>query len=292
VITYSLPIWVIVLYDGLRDIDFLPLARATLVIASVLTYVEVIVLGGIYNDFFVEGAYRATSIFVSPNMLSPMVALLTYYILVEGRGSALSRSVAIVNACAVTVLSGSKTGIVVTAIMLTAALAEIRGLPRLRLIAFALVAGTGILVADAAGLTSILSRFPGMGGSDVEVRAFSLESGYIRLLEYETFLGLAARWPLFPWYREFQYVDNMYLHLWGSFGLVALLAFLLFSAWLVILSLGRGRTRLALIFALLVVVGMSTNFVYLWPIAYVYWYLVADLLCSPAPDRLLPSSVV
>lgn len=280
VITYSLPFWVVVFHDGLREVDFLPLARLTLIVASVLTYVEVIVLGGIYRDFFVEGAYRATSIFVSPNMLSPMVALITYYLLVAEEGSPLARSIAIANACAVTVLSGSKTGLVVTAVLLAAAFAEIRGLPRLRLIALAAVGATLLVIADLAGFTSVLSGLPGAGG-DIGVREFSLESGYIRLREYVTFLELAARWPFFPWYREFQYVDNMYLHMWGSFGLVVLLAFLLFSVWLVVFALGHGRMRLAFIFALLLVVGMSTNFVYLWPIAYVYWYLVADLLCGP-----------
>ena len=60
----------------------------------------------------------------------------------------------------------------------------------------------------------------------------------------------------------------MYLHLWGSFGLSTLVLFTLFNLFLVVKIKSRKMLIILLSFFL---IGLTTNYMYLWPLGYLYW---------------------
>jgi hypothetical protein len=288
IVQYGAPLSVLVYHRQLDGLQFRRIAWATLLLSSVLTYVEVMVLGGIYRAYMVEGFYRASSIFVSPNVLSPMVALLTYLVL-DLRTTTLRQNVTalllVANLFAVTVLSGSKTGLAAAGLVVAAYLLRIDVPTRIRagLLTSLLVAMAAL--AHALGIISLdplIALIPGQE-TGKPTREWSLETGYIRLREYAVFMQLAVRWPFHPWFRDYMYVDNLYLHIWGSFGLFVVLGFITFNMVLLFRCAVQRRYEAGFVLLLFLMMGGSTNFVYLWPLAYIYWYLVAKTLESPRP---------
>jgi hypothetical protein len=221
-------------------------------------------------------AYRMVSIFLNPNNLGVSMTLLTFSYVMLFSKSPVSSMFFLLNGFLIVFLSGSKTGLVVFVLLLLFMLYQI------------LLANKHQMQFKAKYLVYIASCLPLVGFAVFKfitefdfskIRAINLETLAIRFEGNSHFLSLASDNVLFPWMNSAAELDNAYLHLWGSWGLPALLLFFFFNIYLLLTI----RLRTIFIFLVcLLLVGLSTNFLYLWPIGYIYWGLVSIALKQSA----------
>ena len=92
------------------------------------------------------------------------------------------------------------------------------------------------------------------------------------------FLKNVKKNPLFPNKISQAYTDNLYLHLWGFVGIIVCIIFILFNLYLFLICYMRRKKMFCILFFLFFIYGFAENYLYLWPIAYIYWYLVCIVM--------------
>lgn len=241
---YCIPVIAFALPRETRS--YLPiLSVATLAFALVGSVYEAAAFGGF--AMFADYGYRASSIFINPNNLAiTAVVLLSFTLKLK---SVLYNGIAVASATVLVVTSGSKAGMVLFAILLVYVAAR-RNIK--------LAAVVAVCLAGLAALALVLGW----------LRAPIL-SVYLRIeqiVDFATNLGN----PLFPSVdRDVAaplYVDNVYLQTWNEMGAPAAIVLVCILLHLAL------RDRLSnpgwLLFG---AAGLSENFIYLWPLAYLFW---------------------
>ena len=288
---YSFPMLIIVLYPSLRKFNFIPIASWVLFIASIVGYVEFLFLRGLFEKFSSAG-YRVVSIFVNPNNAGIIFALMTYFVLekmnFKSKRSQIIKAIVILNGAAIIFLTGSKTAL--------AALTLFLGLHFIKEMIkntneLLLNVGKFFYVLSLIGLSLIavfedrvVDKFSALSlGGDS--REMSFNTGRIRLQSAIEFFDRVGDNFFYPYRSSVMYIDNMYLEMWGDFGLLILLLFLTFNIYLFFRCLKTSAIFEASLLFVILVLGLSTNFIYLWPIGYIYWFLALEI--QSKKDKLI-----
>ena len=111
-----------------------------------------------------------------------------------------------------------------------------------------------------------------------ESRKMSLKTGQIRLQSSIDFLEQASENFMYPYRVNLMYVDNVYFEMWGDYGFIVLITYLLLNTYLVMQCIQKNKLFELSLLLIILILGLSTNFVYLWPLGYIYWFLVVEIL--------------
>lgn len=256
-LVYSLPVVFMFLPRETRA--YVPLlGLITLLVATFCAPYEALVVGGF--GYFADYGYRASSIFINPNNLA-ITAVIALSLVMEIKNRTYTT---IGFACTglLVVASSSKAGLLLLAVLIVFHAMKVN----LRLAIWAFL---GCLSIAVIGLLFDWFRAPFL-------------SVYFRLEQVVGFVTSISN-PLFPFYERVgsaPYVDNVYLQTWNELGApaaVVLVCALIYVGW-------RDRTKHCawLLFA---VTGFSENFIYLWPLAYLFWIYTASPLAQMPAQR-------
>jgi hypothetical protein len=209
------------------------------------------------------------SIFLNPNNLGISMALMTFVYIIFYSDSPAISIVLFVNGLLIVFFSVSKTGLAVflalTVYMIYSILIANRSKITVRL--RYLISFMAVLPLIIFALVKLIIDF-----DFSKTRSLSWETLLVRSELNAEFIGHADKNIFFPWKNSISELDNMYFHLWGSFGLPALVLFLLFNLFLIL----QIHSKKILIFLMcFLMIGLTTNFLYLWPLGYFYWSLVS-----------------
>ena len=281
---YAFPMLVIPLHKFIKKANYFKIVPIVLALSSLIGYVEYVFLRGLFEKFSGAG-YRVVSIFVNPNNAGILFAIMTYFVLekIEFNNALknLLKGIVILNGIAIIFLTGSKTAL--------AALVLFLGLHFLK----ELINNTNKLLTTASKLLylgsfvgialiaffedRVIDKFStfSLGGDS---REMNLNTGRIRLQSAMEFFERISDNFFYPYRSSMMYIDNVYLEMWGDYGILVLILFLSFNIYLFFQCLKASAVfELSLLFVILVL-GLSTNFIYLWPIGYIYWFLAVEIL--------------
>jgi hypothetical protein len=273
-ISYQIAFYFLLVNEDLRRVQWKAVVPLVIIVASFCGYYELLFLENhfaAYNHGLNE--YRLVSIFINPNNLGITIAFLTFAYLEFLRPSRFLWLTYYANGGLITFFSGSKTALALY-IFFTAYFV-------LRKFVFVkkmnLRVGFSDIVVILLGVPVVIfATFKAVSKVDFsQMRKFDLTSLWIRFSDYRSFFGLAQENVFFPWIGHFKDVDNIYLHLWGTFGLPAIIIWVLFNIYLLIVTRQSNVTVVLIAFML---TGFTTNFLYLWPLGYMYWGFVSYLV--------------
>ncbi len=279
-VAYVLPVYLIFSAEHIKMIRWERVILLTILFTSVFGYYEILFLD---NHFYMynasKDAYRVVSIFVNPNNLGISMALLTFAYLALYTDNPIKSLILFVNGFLIVFLSVSKTGLGVYGLLTLFTVCNyiIRniGSVRIRLKYF----WYSVLILPFIGYAAYY-LFVNIELN--KIREISFETLYVRLEGNSTFLSLVKNNPLFPWAKSGEALDNAYLNLWGSFGLPFLIIFVVLNLWVFLIV----RSKTALVFLLtFLIIGTTTNFLYLWPLGYFYWALIAIILVRRKKEK-------
>ena len=250
---FVLPILLMFLYrDAFIDYSLIfKVAIYSYLGISVFAYLEFFVFKGLFPRFGVGNfGYRCSSILVNPNNFGITVALLSVFIH-SNLSKHLYKLIIIINTLLLIYFSMSKTAAVIFLLYMFYVYA--RWVPLFVFILFLYL----ILFFDSSSIEAKYSA-----------------SLVVRESLVANFLVLAQENLLLPFVDSYEYTDNIYLQLWGFFGLLFLLMFICFNVFIFykLVHLGQYVKVIALVMFLLA--GYTTNYLYLWPLAYMYWGFV------------------
>jgi len=224
-------------------------------ITSIFSYVEYFFLNGIFSRFgFGDFGYRISSIYINPNNCGITMLFISIYML-ENSKNKIFNTIIYINTFLVVLLTISKTAM---------------------LLFFAYVLfkffRQGIFILIVIGSVLLLYVDTTI---DVEV----LLSSFRHRNEYNSlFLNLANENVFFPFLNFVQYTDNIYLQVWGYFGFLVATAFVIFNMLIMtVLFLKRDYVKLFTLI-LFILTGVTTNFLYTWPLSYMYWGFIFYVL--------------
>lgn len=264
---YVLPAYFLFDIKNIRQINWRSIVIWTILITSVIGYYEVIFLDNhfyMYNRSFQD--YRMVSIFLNPNNLGIVITLFTFAYLESFSIRKILSWLCYFNGLLIVVLSGSKTGLGVfmffSVYILYLAISNRHSENALikRADLKYLVFAIPVVLVVALRLIAMVDLS--------DMRDFNWGSLMVRLRDYNVFFSLVRENYLFPWINTTKNIDNMYLHIWGSFGLPGMIAFILFNMFLFFKITSRKMMAILLSFLLM---GFTTNYMYLWPLGYMYW---------------------
>ncbi|MEJ0034114.1 MAG: hypothetical protein WDO15_28970 [Bacteroidota bacterium] len=265
-VSYLLPFYFFLSPRHLMMVNWKNVILYTIIICSIAGYTEIFFLK---NHFYMYNrsldAYRLVSIYLNPNNLGITMALLTFAYIILYSGNQTMSLILFVNGAVIIFLSVSKTGYAVFGMLtlfvvytyLTARKLSMRVRPRY------VVLSVAVLPVVAYALYRFVSDF-----DFSNTREISWATLAVRFEGNALFFDLVRQNFFFPWIHRPENLDNMYIHLWGSFGLPFLLLFLFFNSVLLVWL----RNSFAVVFLLIfLILGFTTDALYLWPIGYFYW---------------------
>ncbi|VAW45695.1 hypothetical protein MNBD_GAMMA03-831, partial [hydrothermal vent metagenome] len=94
----------------------------------------------------------------------------------------------------------------------------------------------------------------------------------------DLFLNLVAENWLFPFYISFQYTDNIFFQLWGFFSFFGLFFFTALNLLVAVILIHKKDFLNFIVLVLFMLVGITTNFLYTWPLSYMYWGFILYIL--------------
>lgn len=286
-LTYIIPLVIFFTYDGINKyMNKKYVIISTYFIASTFSYIEFFILKGVFFGRFASSGYRVVSIFVNPNNFAIVIIFLTlcmynknYYI------SILNKMIITMNTFLLVLLSGSRTALLVfILILLSKIFTNVKNiilhpkkvnlndtvyclLINLILIIF-IILTTNKIVTLAIRILMKTRNFETMH-----------LSGMARINQYINFFNMQNNF-IFPWSQTIFYVDNIYLHIWGMFGILTIIIFILFNIYIMYIAFKKENNVYFYLHITILLTGLSTNFLYIWPLAYFYWFLVADILAK------------
>jgi hypothetical protein len=284
-INHIFPMIMFFFYDGLsKYISAHKLTIITYIVMTIMGYVEYLFLRGLFS-LFADSGYRIVSIFVNPNNLGLVIIVLSVYILGENiLKNKVFKILFILNSFLLIFLSGSRNSMLIFStylllIILYWLFKIIRnGLSKknvyfiygfILFVVLFLVFNNGII---SNAIESLLSTTRSLTSTN-------FFQG--RLIQYSGFLDNVKVDLFFPLKNGFVYTDNLYFHIWGTFGLITLLFFLVFNLYLLIRIIRENKLVHFALLILLLLAGIAENLIYFWPVGYFYWYLVADIIKKP-----------
>jgi len=286
---YSFPMLIIILYPSLRKFNFIPIASWVLFIASIVGYIEFIFLKGLFEKFSSAG-YRVVSIFVNPNNAGILFAILSFYLLEKGiyktKLQLIIKAIILVNSIAIIYLTGSKTALAVLALFFL--IHFFRLLVKdpknsliiasrfLYLIVFVVLLFLGLFQEKVIDKYSAIS----LGGDS---REMSLKTGQIRIESTIDFFDRVSDNFFYPYRSSMMYIDNVYLEMWGDFGFIILFAFVSLNIYFVMLCIQKDMLFELSLLLVMLILGLSTNFIYIWPLGYIYWFLALEIISFKKP---------
>lgn len=214
---------------------------------------EYFVLGGFPRFHPIQ--YRAISIFVNPNNLGIFSVILYYYARELGHPRS---AISFVLSLSLILISGSKTGFFCFIILLFAYQAN-------RTPAHALIALIG------GGLVSTFAILSGL---------IPFESAFIRIEQVTDFFETVD--AIFYPDPNSAYADSSYIQTWLQMGLIGTL----FFSSVIIYCAVRDRLQRPL-WLVLGAASITTNLLYLFPLAYVFWFYASDSNRPAKRDRSL-----
>lgn len=283
-LTYICPISLLVFKKNFYErLNLYYIVLIVVILTSSVAYLDFYVLR-LFNKWLIGGEeYREVSIFINPNTMSITISILSIYLLyywdVGGKKNVQTISILLILNCMfINILSGSKTGLLLfISMMIFTYLCKVKILKMKTLIKFIFIVSMMcifIIIFDERVISFINSNF----FEGRQVRAFSMESGQIRLYTNSIFIDLVKNNFIFPFSKNTIGVDNLYFHLWGTFGIFVLILYLFVNAYILyrtIIMKSYFYTSVILFFALS---GVTTNFLYLWPLAYMYFYILGKFI--------------
>ena len=225
-------------------------SKYSYVIISLFAYLEYYILNGIFSRFS-HGSfgYRGSSILVNPNNFGITVVFISIF-LMENVKNKLIKNVIYVNTFILIFFSMSKTAMIL--IFFYILFKNIKLYISLFVPLF--------LVATLINLNTDFIN------SDKYFESMLIRNSYNSL-----FLDSASTHILFPFIDTYQYVDNIYLQIWGNFSLIGLVLYLFVNLCMfAMLLFSRQYTHILVLF-LFLLTGYTTNFLYIWPLSYLYW---------------------
>lgn len=222
-------------------------------------------VGVVYEYFILEGferfhptGYRAISIFVNPNNFGVSIVLLSSIAILKRYGSNL---LILAAALFFVICSGSKTALVMWLVLFLGVFGS-RGV----FVFFALFVLSIFILLLASGLN--FTELSNMWG-------YSFDSLMIRVSYFMEFLSGVDNW-IFPVSDGSNYyVDNAFVQVWIDIGLVAAILLLLLMFYLIVFASGYR-----LLFLLFLLSALTTNILYITPVAYFFWLSVSDWVMS------------
>lgn len=270
-LNYIIPfITVFVIKDLYTYIEWEKISVITYLTATVIGYINCYILKGVFPQWHVSAAYREVSIFVNPNNFGIMVSLfLMYFLIIKKKNHSKRNSVIwnvflIINSFLLIRISGSNTALILYGIILLYFLGSLLKFVNFKKINYKKVAIYSIPVIIICGVIVVINS--GMG-----LRKISLNSILIRFSSYKEFFGVGITGLIFPYRFGKVYVDNMYLSLWGSFGLIVLIIFVAYNIYVIKMAITSRKYNYLLVLMTFLLMGITTNFLYLWPLGYIYW---------------------
>ena len=278
ILNYCFPILIICLYNLLEKyLNIHVCIIITYILATVMAYIEYFFMNTPFLQYADVG-YRVCSNFINPNNFAAILWFFTICLIHDWINLAI-----IVNSCILLMLSGSRAGMLIFAIGILFILLE--------KVVFVIKNGGGIkkkylikyLQIITLGCTSIILLrhqfyyfFCALISGSRQIGNIDLSVG--RFEQYIAFFKNVQENPLFPNIVNYVYTDNLYLHLWGFFGIGLCIVFILFNLYLIFMCFQRNQKIMFILLLLFFIYGFAENYLYLWPMAYIYWYLVCIVL--------------
>jgi len=244
---------IVITYLYINEIDKHILYKASkyiYFIISLFAYIEYTFFSAFFTKFsYGIYGYRCSSILVNPNNFGITIVFITIYLL-ENLKYKILKGIVLLNSIILIYFSFSKTAMVILLIYLMYKNYKFF-IPIFSLLTFLLVLNNKINIDDK--YTASL---------DARV---TYNSNMYDMINNNIF---------FPFLNSYQYTDNIYLHIWGSFGLLGLLTYIFLIVFTVLSFLLSKMFINVLILILFLFVGYTTNYLYLWPLAYMFWGFV------------------
>ena len=282
-LNYCIPVFTMFLCETLeRKVNLTSVIRVVYIFASIIGYIEFLFLKGKFGRFADLG-YRACSIFVNPNNFSAFL-FLSAAILITNTSDSIWQFVCIFNSFVLLRMSGSRSGLLIMAI----ALLLIFGYRFLNIVKkqdneIAVSFKTVLVVVLGLFVVGFLVAFPEIVFSGINslikggrsIGQIDLSLG--RIGQIRQFFDSASFDFFLPYVFKEVYTDNIMLHVWGFFGFPGFLLYFVGTFTCIIKLWGIDR-RKCLLLILLFLFGFFENYLYLWPIAYIYWYCVGTVV--------------
>lgn len=289
-LNHIFPMIIFFFYDGIsKYISTHKITMITYIVMTIMGYVEYLFLHGLFS-LFADSGYRIVSIFVNPNNLGLVIIVLSVYILGENiLKNKVFKILFILNSFLLIFLSGSRNSLLIFSTFLLMAILYwlfkvIRnGLSKKNiyfiygLILFVLLFLVFNNEMISNTIESLLSSTRSLVGTD-------FFQG--RLNQYNVFFDNVKVDIFFPLKNGLAYTDNLYFHIWGNFGLITLLLFLVFNLYLLIRIIRENKIVHFALLILLLMAGIAENLIYFWPVGYFYWYIVADIVKKTQVNKI------
>lgn len=286
-----------------RYVNFFKVATITFGISSFLAYIDFYIIKGIFTIWHhPDGFYREVSIFVNPNNFGLMIVLLLYFILFYQNDDLKPRKVIInliliINAAIMVRLSGSNTALITLLISVVFYIYNIvirnkfvnkkscNKCNKLKISKIMLPTRKKLLITLSVILALLFIymlycnfNYLRIIISNINARTITLESAYARLSVNLSFINLIKQNILYPYKYNYIYVDNIYFHIWGTFGIFILIAFIMYNIFLIVISTKKRKPMYFCIIFIFLLMGFTTNYLYLWPLGYIYWAITSIIL--------------
>lgn len=217
------------------------------IIISVFGYLEYFVFEEFFSKFsYGFGGYRISSILVNPNNFGITMVFIFIFIY-ENINKRIIRSFLFLNILLMVYFSLSKTALIILLIYLAFKYFKLTMFIFILALLYFLLSNN--LYYDERVLLSMKARN----------------------IYNESFFVLANSNIIFPFQSTYQYTDNIYLQIWGYFSIFSFFIFLLFNQIIAIILIYSKKYISVLVLFCFFLTGLTTNYLYLWPLAYMYW---------------------
>lgn len=276
-------------FNKLKSINFYQIVVYTFAVATVVGLVEFLVLDNVFSRFMgYSGSveYRAVSVFVNPNNYGISIVLAGFYLLFYWRfriDNIYAKGALLAITGYQTLISGSKTALV-GFVLLSAAYIWIgvrskktikhKDVLVITIITTFLSIPASIFFAQSNVVETIINP-----SDEKTVRSFSMSSMDERYGMFDNFFSViedGLEYFIFPSLNSnLVYIDNSYLFVWAVFGIFPFLAMVIFMLWTLRLLYVRGNMPIFYIYATILAMCYTTNIIYLWPLGYILWSILA-----------------
>ena len=280
VLNFILPISCFFLYHQLDKKWLIKLIEKVYIISSIFTYLECFVFHGVYTEHrFINMGYRVVSIFINPNTYGCFLVLMSIIILYDPKVKIQYKIITFGNSLFIAYLTGSRSCMLILMISYLIVFLQRLFLKKGFSQKTCILLFLGLLCASVLLVALSRTELPfstrAIWSSDL-LSNFSLKTNARSEYNIE-FMTATKKNILFPWFSKMYYVDNLYLYIWGRFGLFFLIVYLGLLIFLEIKIFMENQKENLCLFICFVIYGIVLNFLYLWPISYVFWYFVADV---------------
>lgn len=274
---YLVPISIMFLIPVLDKIKFNKIIEYLIALSILATFLEYFVFKGIFTKYDHSnsaGYVRIVSIFVNPNNAAIIFSLFFIYIneniKTVNSKKYLKKIVLLVTICFAMYLTGSKTGMVL--ILLYVLMYSVLKLRTQGIFKRANLYHLFFLLL----LAPLILMFTPWENFDLSTRDLTLETGSVRYTQMLEFFRNATNGSLLTpdFYNIGATYDLVFLQIWGDFSLIGLLFFIAFLIVIYVKKIRFYRSGAKISFLLLLISGFSVSFLTIWPVAYIFWYVL------------------